>query len=115
MKNYNENIANFEKIDAAKAQTLVKDVTEAVIYIGKGECPFCQLFVEKLRNVADETNTTIFYVDSADNSDMKAISAFRKEYNIPTVPGFIFTSGDTVNVICESGMTEEEIKTFMNK
>lgn len=113
--NYEENVAGFNKIDSAKAQELVKGDGEAVIFIGKSVCPFCQLFVEKLRKVAEETGTTINYVNSVEESDMKGITAFRKEYNIPTVPGFIYTNGDTVNVECESSMSEEAIKAFMNK
>lgn len=112
---YEENVAGFEKIDSAKAFELVKGDGEAVIYVGKSVCPFCQLFVEKLRKVAEETNTTVYYVNSIEESDMTGVSDFRKEYNIPTVPGFIYTNGDTMNVKCESSMSEEEIKTYMNK
>lgn len=112
---YEENVAGFDKIDSAKAQALVKGEAESVLYVGKEVCPFCRLFVEKLKKVADETNTPIYYLDSADGSDMKGISKFRNEYDIPTVPGFIYTSGDTVNVKCDSSMSEQDIKAFMNK
>ncbi|MDW0110901.1 thioredoxin domain-containing protein [Sporosarcina aquimarina] len=113
--NYEENVAGFDKIDSVKAQELVKGDMEAVIYVGKAVCPFCQLFVEKLKKVSEETNTTIYYVNSVEKSDMEGITAFRNAYNIPTVPGFIYTKGDTLNVKCDSSMSEEEIKTFMNK
>ena len=112
---YEENVASFDKIDSAKAQELVKGEGEAVIYIGKAVCPFCQKFVGKLNKVAEETDTCIYYVNSVEESDMEGITAFRNEYDIPTVPGFIYTKGDTVNVKCDSSMPEEEIKSFMNK
>lgn len=112
---YEENVASFDKIDSAKAQELVKGEGEAVIYIGKAVCPYCQKFVKKLKKVAEETDTHIYYVNSVEESDMKDITAFRNEYNIPTVPGIIFTNGDIVNVKCDSSMLEEEIKAFMNK
>lgn len=112
---YEENVASFDKIDAAKAQELVKGEGEAVIYIGKAVCPYCQKFVEKLEKVAEETDTHIYYVNSVEQSDMEGITAFRNKYDIPTVPGFIFTNGNTVNVKCDSSMSEEEIKAFMNK
>ena len=115
MTTYEENVKNFEEIDSAKAQAIVNEGNEAVIYIGKSVCPFCQLFVGKLKKVAEETSTHIYYVNSAESSDMKGITAFRNKYDIPTVPGFIFINGDTVNVECESSMSEEAIKTFMNK
>jgi len=112
---YEENIARFDKIDSTKGQELIKGEAEAVIYVGKAVCPFCQIFVKKLKKVAEETDTHIYFVNSVENSDMNGITAFRKEYNIPTVPGFIYTKGDTVNVKCDSSMSEEEIKAFMNK
>jgi len=112
---YEENVASFDKIDSAKAQELIKGGGEAVIYIGKAICPYCQKFIKKLKKVAEETDTHIYYVNSVEKSDMEGITAFRNEYDIPTVPGFIFTNGDTVNVKCDSSMTEEEIKAFMNK
>ena len=115
MTTYEENVASFDKIDSEKAQALVKGRAEALIYIGKAVCPYCQIFVEKLKKVAVETNTTIYYVNSAEKSDMEGITAFRNEYDIPTVPGFVFTNGDTINVKCDSSMSEEEIKAYMNK
>ncbi len=111
---YEENVAGFKKIDSEQAQELVKGDAEAVLYVGKSVCPYCQLFVKKLKKVAEETNTTIYYVNSVESSDMKGITAFRNEYNIPTVPGFIYTNGDTVNVKCDSSMSEEEIKEYMH-
>lgn len=112
---YEENVAVYERIDSAKAQELIKGKDEAVIYIGKAICPFCQIFVDKLNKVAKETSTHIYYVNSVEESDMEGITAFRNKYNIPTVPGFLYTNGETVNVKCDSSMSEEEIKGFMNK
>lgn len=112
MTTYEENVASFDKIDSAKAQALVKG--EALIYIGKAVCPFCQIFVEKLKKVAEETDTHIYYINSVEKSDMKGITVFRNKYDIPTVPGFIFTNGDAVNVKCDSSMPEEEIKAIMD-
>ncbi|MGK9184729.1 thiol reductase thioredoxin [Priestia filamentosa] len=112
---YEENVVSFDKIDSAKAEELVKGEGEAVIYIGKAVCPYCQKFIYKLKKVAEETNTHIYYVNSVEESNMEEIIAFRNKYDIPTVPGFIYTNGETVNVKCDSSMTEEEIKAFMNK
>ncbi|RID88421.1 thiol reductase thioredoxin [Peribacillus asahii] len=112
---YEETVASFDKINSSKAQELVNGEGEAVIYIGKAVCPYCQKFIKKLKKVADETDTHIYYVNSVEESDMEGITAFRNEYDIPTVPGFIYTNGDTVNVKCDSSMPEEEIKVFMNK
>ncbi|MHA6259870.1 thioredoxin domain-containing protein [Sporosarcina sp. CAU 1771] len=112
---YESDVSGFDKIDSIKAQELVNGEAEAVIYIGKAVCPYCQNFVKKLKKVAEETNTHIYYVNSVEESDMEGITAFRKKYDIPTVPGFIYTKGEAVNVKCDSSMSEEEIQTYMNK
>ncbi len=112
---YEESVASFNQIDAAKAQDLIKGEGKAVIYVGKAACPYCQIFVKKLKKVAEETNTAVYYVNSAEKSDMEGITAFRNKYDIPTVPGIIFTDGDIVNVKCDSSMPEEDIKAFINK
>lgn len=112
---YEKDVTGFDEIDSEKAYALVKGEVEAVIYIGKAVCPFCQKFIKKLKKVAEETDTHIYYVNSAEESDMEGITAFRNEYDIPTVPGFIFTDGETVSVKSDSSMSEDEIQAFMNK
>ncbi len=115
MTNYKENVAGFEKIDSAKAHELVKGEGEAVIYVGRATCPYCQKFVGKLRTAAEDTDTQIYYVNSEDVIDMEGVMDFRDEYGISTVPGLLFTDGDTVKVKCDSSMPEEEIKAFIHK
>lgn len=112
---YGEIVASFEKIDSTKALGLIKGDAEAVIYVGKEVCPYCQKFVVKLKKVSEETDAHIYHVNSVEESDLEGITAFRNEYNIPTVPGFIYTNGETVNVKCDSSMSEEDIKAFINK
>lgn len=114
-KKYEEDVAGFEKINSQKGLDLIENKEETVIYIGKEECPFCQLFVEKLQKVADETDTHIYYIDSANQSDMPDIKTFRSKFDIPTVPGFIYSADQTLNVISDSSISEEDIKAFMNK
>jgi len=46
---YDECVAGFEKIDAARGEQLISGDGEAVIYIGKAVCPFCRRFVKKLQ------------------------------------------------------------------
>ncbi|MEK6268945.1 MAG: thiol reductase thioredoxin [Planococcus sp. (in: firmicutes)] len=115
MTTYQDNIAGFEKIDSTKALELLKGDSEAVLYIGKEVCPFCKTFVKNLKQVADETATHVYHVNSVESDDMPGITSLRNEFNIPTVPGFIYTNGNTVNVKCDSSMDNEEIKAFMNK
>lgn len=112
---YFEDIKGFKTIDAATARQLAEGSGEAVIYIGKAECPYCRRFVPKVKKVAEETGVTVYHVNSVEESDLENIAAFRKDYDIPTVPGFIYRNGDTLRVKCDSSMPEEEIRAFINR
>lgn len=112
---YEENVANFKKIDVKVADEIIKDKKEAVIYIGRPTCSYCRNFVQKLRVVAEQTATDVYYIDSSAQADGDNISDFRAKYQIPTVPGIIYTNDGSVNVKCHSAMPKEEIQRFINK
>ncbi|MHC5267906.1 DUF6568 family protein [Enterococcus sp. LJL98] len=112
---YEENTANFTIIDSKKAEEMIKEKQEAVIYIGRPTCSFCRMFVQKLKVVADQTQTDIYYIESSNIADDQNISDFRMKYQIPTVPGLLYTNEGVVKVKCHSAMPEEEIRQFINK
>lgn len=112
---YHQDIQGFKTIDAATARKFVEGSKEVAIYIGKAECPYCRRFVPKLKKVAEQTGMTVYHVNSVEESDLDNIQAFRQDYNIPTVPGFIYRNGETLRVKCDSSMPEEEIKAFINR
>ena len=68
----------------------------------------CRKFASKLSSLANKVDTTIYYVNSEDYLD-DGISAFRKKYNIVTVPGFIVHKNGEVEVRCDSSTPENEI------
>ena len=81
---------------------------KTVVYIGRATCPFCRKFASKLSSLANKVDTTIYYVNSEYYLD-DGISAFRKKYNIVTVPGFIVHKNGEVEVRCDSSTPENEI------
>lgn len=105
---YEEDIKAFEKIDSTKADTILSNENKAVVYIGRGTCPFCRKFAKKLSGLVDKIDTTIYYVDSEDFSD-NGIDSFRAKYNIVTVPGFIVHKNGETEVRCDSSLSEDEI------
>lgn len=112
---YEENIANFTMIDSKKAEEMIKAKKEVVVYIGRPTCSFCRMFVQKLKVVADQTQTEIYYIESSNLSDAENINDFRVKYQIPTVPGLLYANEGLVEVKCHSAMPEEEIQQFINK
>ena len=105
---YEEDINSFEKVLSTQADKLLSNEDLAIVYIGRGTCPFCHKFAKKLSGLANKINTTIYYVDSENFSD-NGINSFREQYNIVTVPGFIVGKDKKIEVRCDSSILEDEI------
>lgn len=109
---YIEDVKLFEKVLSTQANKLLSTKELAVVYIGRGTCPFCRKFAKKLSGLANEINTTIYYVDSQNSSD-DGLNSFRDQYNIVTVPGFIISKKGEIEVRCDSSLPEDEILTML--
>ena len=105
---YNEDISLFNKVLSTEAEQLLSSENLAVVYIGRGTCPFCRKFAHKLSGLVHEMNTTIYYVDSSNNLDSN-LSSFREKYDIVTVPGFIVSKNHNLQVRCDSSTPESEL------
>lgn len=105
---YEEDVELFEKVVSTTADKLLSTKELAIVYIGRATCPFCRKFAKKLSGLANEINSTIYYVESDNYSDDE-INSFREKYNILTVPGFIVSKNGEVEVRCDSSTPEEEI------
>lgn len=105
---YRENIKHFKAILASNANNLLSNEKLVVIYIGRETCPFCRKFVEKLNNLVNKIDTTIYYINSENSLDNE-VRLFREKYNIKTVPGFLVKKNEKIEIRCDSSMLEYEI------
>lgn len=108
IETYEEQVKIFNKISSIEAENILSKEDVVAIYIGRPTCPFCRKFVRKLNDISNEINKTIYYIDSSNSSD-EELSSFRKKYNILTVPGFIVSKNNEIEVRCDSSTPEEEI------
>ncbi|MBD7915970.1 thiol reductase thioredoxin [Clostridium sp. Sa3CUN1] len=108
IETYEEQVKVFNKISSLEAEDILSKEDITAIYIGRATCPFCRKFVKKLSDISKEINKTIYYIDSSNSSD-EELSSFRKKYNILTVPGFIVSKNNEIEVRCDSSTPEEEI------
>lgn len=109
IQTYLEQIKAFEEISPAKGTQLLEQ-EGTIIYIGRKTCPYCRRFVNKLSKVVQEKQYHVYLIDSeSEVYDFNEIQAFRQQFNIPTVPGFLVKKPSGVVVRCDSSMTEEEI------
>lgn len=105
----------FQKVTPQQAEVAIEAKTGQIVYIGRETCPYCRRFVAKLSNVAQENQLTIYYLHSQQADTLEAVQALRDRYDVPTVPGFIYSDVQGVHVRCDSSMTEAEILAFVQR
>ena len=114
MDKFTQDINDLEVTTVERARQAIANKENATFFIGRKTCPYCRKFATTLASVVAETQAYIFFINSEEPSELEELQAFRSEYGIPTVPGFLHTENSQVAVRCDSSMTAEEIKSFAN-
>ena len=114
MQQFAQNIKDLELTTVDRARQAIVDKETATFFVGRKTCPYCRKFAATLASVVTATKAHIFFINSEESGELDKLQAFRSEYSIPTVPGFLHTEGGQVTVRCDSSMTAEEIKAFAN-
>ena len=114
MKQFAQNIKDLEVTTVDRARQVIADKETATFFIGRKTCPYCRKFAGTLADVVAETKAHIYFINSEEASELEKLQAFRTEYSIPTVPGFVHIQDGQVSVRCDSSMTADEIKAFAN-
>lgn len=112
MNQFLEDIKDLEVTTVARAQEALDNNETATFFIGRKTCPYCRKFAGTLAGVLAETKAHIYFINSEEASELEKLQAFRSEYSIPTVPGFVHVQDGQVSVRCDSSMTTDEIKAF---
>ena len=112
MEQFLDNIKDLEVTTVARAQEALDKKETATFFIGRKTCPYCRKFAATLAGVVADTKAHIFFINSEEASELEKLQAFRSEYSIPTVPGFVHVQDGQVAVRCDSSMTADEIKAF---
>ena len=112
MEQFLENIKDIEVTTVDRARQAIADKETATFFVGRKTCPYCRKFAGTLAGVVSETKAHIYFINSEEASELDKLQAFRSEYSIPTVPGFVHVQDGQVAVRCDSSMTADEIKAF---
>lgn len=112
-KTFEENTANFTRIDAQDAKARLEQDQGTIVFIGRPTCGFCRKFVGTLDEVQSAKDLTVYYVNSEEPEDLDNVQELRSEYGVATVPGFLYRGEEGVKVRCDSSMSVEEIHAFV--
>lgn len=112
---FKEDIQDFKAISPKEARQLLEAKNGAILFFGRESCPYCRRFAPKLAAVAKEQNWTVYFLHTQNPAySAQEIAQVRQDYDVPTVPGLLHAKADGVQVRCDSSMTEEEIKEFID-
>ena len=110
MEQYLEEVQVFNEVTPEKADSLLEAKEGNIVYIGRETCPYCRKFVIKLSPLGEENDLHINYVHAQHPEYEEQIKELRDKYDVPTVPGLLYSSESAgVLVKCDSSMSEEEI------
>lgn len=105
-----EQVADFTEVTPEEANQLLEVKEGNIVFIGRETCPYSRLFVRKLSPLAEEHRLTVHFLHSKHPDYTDEIEAFREKYDVPTVPGFLYSSESAGLVVkCDSSLSPEEI------
>lgn len=107
---YLEEVKVFNEITPTEADELLEAKAGNIVYVGRETCPYCRRFVRKLSPLAQENNLEVNYVHSQHPDYEAGVKEFRDKYDVPTVPGLLYSS-ETAGIVvkCDSSLTPDEI------
>jgi predicted bacteriocin transport accessory protein len=100
----------FKETRPEEAEELLEAKEGNIVYIGRETCPYCRRFVKTLSPLAEEYNLTVHYVHAQHPEYEEQVDELRDKYDVPTVPGLLYSSESAGIVVkCDSSLEPEEI------
>lgn len=110
IEQYLDEVKVFNEVTPEEAETLLEAKEGNIVFIGRETCPYCRRFVRKLSPLAEEKDLEVNYVHSQNPKYREQVDALREKYDVPTVPGFLYSSEQAGIVVkCDSSLEAEEI------
>lgn len=113
---YAELVSHFTEVKNPEDIESKSTDTDVIVYIGRETCPYCQIFVPKLYEAYNNTDTEIIYVDS--DSPTEIMQNFLQKNNIKYVPNLsIFRDGKVIKTleIDSKNISIEKIESFFKE
>lgn len=100
----------FKETTPEEAEKLLEAKDGNIVFIGRETCPYCRRFVKKLSPLAKEHHLDVNYVHAQHPLYEEQVNELREKYDVPTVPGLLYSSETAGMVVkCDSSLEPEEI------
>ena len=110
MDTFLEQVGAFTEVTPEEADELLTAKEGNIVFIGRETCPYSRRFAGTLTDVVNEYDLDINFLHSRNPDYEDEIQEFRDKYDVPTVPGFLYSSESAgILVKCDSSMNAEEI------
>lgn len=110
MDTFLEQVEAFTEVTPEAADELLTAKESNIVFIGRETCPYSRRFAGTLTDVVNEYDLDINFLHSRNPDYEDEIQEFRDKYDVPTVPGFLYSSESAgILVKCDSSMNAEEI------
>lgn len=107
---YLDEVKVFKETTPKEAEELIEAKDGNIVFIGRETCPYCRRFVKKLSPLAKEHHLEVHYLHSQHPEYEEQVNELRDKYNVPTVPGLLYSSESAGIVVkCDSSLEPEEI------
>jgi len=93
-RDYDSYVSDFTLVTMSDVDTLLKEKESFVLYVGRGSCPYCQIFVPKLNEAYQNTGVKIYYLDSENSDSNPELTKFRESFSIDYVPFLMRFDGE---------------------
>lgn len=105
-----EEVKIFREVTPQEAEDAIEATAGNILFIGRETCQYCRKFVRKLSLLAKDYDLDVLYLHSQHPEYEDDVQKLRDKYDVPTVPGLIYSSETAGLVVkCDSSLTLEEI------
>lgn len=109
-------VNRLQKISLEAVEQKIQHKESFYLYTGRESCPYCQEFAPKLAKAVDETETTVYYLDS-EHIDKTSWNNFKTTVGFKTIPNLTyFTNGTVYDRLSDASQASiEGIESFIRK
>lgn len=105
IKAYRDSIDQFKEVDISEVNGMIQSKDDFFVYLGRENCPYCQVLVPDLAELAQELGQEIYYVNTLEETP--DLDAFFATYNLEYVPSLLyFSQGEAKEIMLNHGYVD---------